>query len=387
MKSFFLIFFILTFLFTTIFAQETWEWQNPLPQGNNLNDVHVFEDNSAMAIGNTGTIINLNSDGQIEQIRNKVNGKVSKFNCLYFVNSNTGWIGGDGFILKTTDGGKSWTETNIDSIENYELFITYDNIFFINDSIGWITGFAAGWGWYTSLMLKTIDGGENWVQINNYGSGDLHFINPDTGWAIFKYYGFEDGMSSSFWKTSDGGKNWSEYSDQSFTTIYFINDTLGWGAGYSGLMKTEDGGHNWQMVIESISCTEVYFTDIQHGWVLLYSDSIIYTEDRGDTWQGQKFESPDIFEISAFYINANDYGIAVGNGGHIRKKLSESFEWKPITTTCINGEIKGLQVKNMDNIWACGWNYEDYNYTTPLGNTSVLLNSTDGGDTWEKTIF
>ena len=98
MKFIYLIFLtILLIQFDTV-AQEGWFWQNPLPQGNSLHDVHIFDDNSAIAIGNTGTIININSGGQIELVRHKVNEKYSKFNCLFFINNDNGWIGGDGLF-------------------------------------------------------------------------------------------------------------------------------------------------------------------------------------------------------------------------------------------------------------------------------------------------
>jgi len=58
-----------TFLFTlfllsnTCFSQSGWSWQNPLPQGLNFTKVD-------------------------------------------FINSTTGFVGGSGYIIKTTDAGK-----------------------------------------------------------------------------------------------------------------------------------------------------------------------------------------------------------------------------------------------------------------------------------------
>jgi len=39
------------------FAQEGWFWQNPLPQGNILSDIQVFNDSTAIAIGSPNTIV------------------------------------------------------------------------------------------------------------------------------------------------------------------------------------------------------------------------------------------------------------------------------------------------------------------------------------------
>ena len=47
---------------TTLNAQPDWYWQNPLPQGNLLNDIHLFDEFSGIAVGGFGTIV-LTTDG------------------------------------------------------------------------------------------------------------------------------------------------------------------------------------------------------------------------------------------------------------------------------------------------------------------------------------
>jgi len=50
------------FLVTQIcFAQ--WFWQNPLPQGNDLNDVDFIDEFNGIAVGKSGTIIHT-TDGE-----------------------------------------------------------------------------------------------------------------------------------------------------------------------------------------------------------------------------------------------------------------------------------------------------------------------------------
>jgi photosystem II stability/assembly factor-like uncharacterized protein len=45
------------FLSMNVFAQDGWFWQNPLPQGNTLNDIFVFDENEAIAVDGSGTVI------------------------------------------------------------------------------------------------------------------------------------------------------------------------------------------------------------------------------------------------------------------------------------------------------------------------------------------
>ena len=385
-----IIFFIILLFstFTLLIAQETWFWQNPLPQGNSLYDVHVFNDNSAIAVGNAGTIININSNGQIEQIRHNVNGKYSKFNCLFFLNNDIGWIGGDGCILKTNDGGSNWYETNLDSVN---FLWQFNNILFTNDSTGWISGSAGGWGWSSSIILKTTDGGENWKALTTTGGfwysmiSDFHFINTTTGW-ISSYGEGAGGISPKLWKTTDSGFNWSEISVEWLNPIFFINDTLGFGGRDRQIVKTVDGGYTWQTVVDSIYCKKIFFENEDNGWAIINEDSIISTQDGGYTWQGQNFYGSEKCLLNSFDIRNNIISMAVGNGGHIRTKQPAANDWQPATTTYFYGELVSIKVINENNIWTCGWEYEDYGYDPPQGNRA-LIHSTDGGNTWEKTVF
>ncbi len=54
MKTFYITFLIFL-LPINMFAQ--WEWQNPKPQGNTLNDVDFLDNSFGIAVGNTTTIM------------------------------------------------------------------------------------------------------------------------------------------------------------------------------------------------------------------------------------------------------------------------------------------------------------------------------------------
>jgi hypothetical protein len=44
-------------------SQGGWYWQNPLPTGQTLKDVHVFDENTKIAVGKAGTIIKTTDGG------------------------------------------------------------------------------------------------------------------------------------------------------------------------------------------------------------------------------------------------------------------------------------------------------------------------------------
>jgi hypothetical protein len=50
-------------MLSTIQAQQTWQWQNPFPQGNDLYGVHSYNQTTANAVGTVGTIIKTTDGG------------------------------------------------------------------------------------------------------------------------------------------------------------------------------------------------------------------------------------------------------------------------------------------------------------------------------------
>ena len=57
--------FLLSFLIQQFgFSQEGWFWQNPLPQGNDLNSVCFIDANVGFTVGNSGTILKTTNGGQ-----------------------------------------------------------------------------------------------------------------------------------------------------------------------------------------------------------------------------------------------------------------------------------------------------------------------------------
>lgn len=84
---------------------------------------------------------------------------VGIINGVFFIDENTGWIVGSvgNKIMKTTDGGTTWTE-------QYQS--GGNAVQFIDANKGWV---AVGDG----TILRTTDGGTTWVEVYGSGGGDL----------------------------------------------------------------------------------------------------------------------------------------------------------------------------------------------------------------------
>jgi hypothetical protein len=115
------------------------------------------------------------------------------------MDAQTGYVVGEsGTILKTTNGGVTWTIQN--SGTTYHLKSVH---FPSNGQTGYVLG-----GYYvmTGIILKTTNGGANWINQTPNSTYDLHSVyfpvDAQTGY-VAGYYG-------SILKTTDGGGVWVE---------------------------------------------------------------------------------------------------------------------------------------------------------------------------------
>lgn len=147
---------------------------------------------------------------------------------FYFIDSNNGWAITVGLneILHTTDGGANWTTQFTDNTPG-----NYNAIHFTDLNNGWVVG-------ENGKILKTNNGGNNWIQITNTGissvskSKSVFFLNENEGWIT---------NSEPSWSyhailhTSDGGANWIHQNPNilngSMFSIFFFDSNIGWYTG------------------------------------------------------------------------------------------------------------------------------------------------------------
>ena len=140
---------LLVFIFCmTVSAQ--WFWQNPLPQGNRLRSVCFVDSQTGLAVGGNGTILKTTDGGDNWSSQNS--GTTEVLMSVYFIDSDIGWaVGGEwvGKILKTTNGGENW------EMQTSSAIWSLVSIYFSDNQTGWTVG-------PLGTIQKTTNGGENW---------------------------------------------------------------------------------------------------------------------------------------------------------------------------------------------------------------------------------
>ena len=157
---------------------------------------------------------------------------------IYFTNNETGYLLGDSYIFKTTDGAASWME--ILPAEYKSLLC--ESIHFVNENTGFIT--TNNNIFQKCVILKTTNAGNNWkmIEINQTSwIRAIRFENENTGFGVGNTKG--KGIIA---KTKDGGESWVVTSTDLCKYIYsvdFVNDKTGFAACDEGIiLKTTTGG-------------------------------------------------------------------------------------------------------------------------------------------------
>lgn len=203
-------------------------------------------------------------------------------NDIFFLDSLNGWLitdsfGGNdsGYVLRTSDGGNTW------SILFY-AFIKFKSLQFVDSNIGYIGG---GDGF--ARVLKTTDGGNSW-SIFTFPTtiiDDIFFVNKDTGWVCA-----DDVFDGGLWKTTNGGQNWIKQLDQTYdpAKLFFINKDTGWFGKFpeDELYKTTNGGNNWhlQYTFQPSTFKDILFINEDSGWISLGSNEVQFSSNGGDNW-------------------------------------------------------------------------------------------------------
>jgi PKD repeat protein/photosystem II stability/assembly factor-like uncharacterized protein len=151
-------------------------------------------------------------------------------NMIFPGNGDRGIAINAGEILLSTDRGASWQP----------VFSDYSNDFRGIDRINETTILV----YSNSRILKTTDGGTTWSDVYIPGAAlvSIDFITSAKGWAINGPY---------LLRTVDGGLNWEEMNPEQsydpFGAIYFRSDSVGFmnGSAFTTLMTT-DGGYSWE---------------------------------------------------------------------------------------------------------------------------------------------
>ena len=284
-----------------------------------------------------------------------------------------------------------------------------ESVFFT--SLDMITD-TTGWALTTTSVVRTTDGGATWSEVAPNDWSDAmpptsgFFRNEDHAWlAQTDPVDFERGV---FYHTSDGGASWERY-DVPFGagTMSFIDNLNGWvmvglgaGAGSQAIaiFATHNSGATWSETYRRDTGEQepageiplggskqgITFRDLQHGWVAgsVPADNIVYlyaTDNGGFNFQQQDIPLPAgittammSLEAPIFYTNlAGVLPVLLftpdASATVFYTTADGGLTWTPTTPVPVLGRYSAPSLDN---------------YIVWDGNT--LYHSSDQGQSWDE---
>ncbi|WP_323788177.1 YCF48-related protein [Psychroserpens sp.] len=146
-------------------------------------------------------------------------------------------------IIKSTDSGDTWTFIDMSSYSDGLV-----EVLFLDE----LTGFASGRASDGGIILKTIDGGLTWTEIYNTNlSGEyvwkLQTLEGNSN-VMFGAVSSTGGNNGKLIKSIDGGVSWNSFEsvETEIQAVGFITENHGWMGGHTtGFQETLDGGQTW----------------------------------------------------------------------------------------------------------------------------------------------
>ena len=243
--------------------------------------------------------------------------------AVHMHDERTGWaVGHDAVILRTVDGGESWTMVHQAPEEELPLL----DVWFRDDR----TGFAVGaYGYF----LATEDGGETWTS-RAIGGDDFHLnalvpvVERRPGSPRIRsqrlYIAAEAGA---IYRSDDGGRTWrglpSPYSGSWFGGLALDENRVLLTGLRGHVFRSEDGGETWAEIPTGTQATLTGAVRLPSGSIVItgLEGSVLTSEDGGRSLSARRLPSRE--GISAALPLADGGVLLIGEFGVEQLALGE----------------------------------------------------------------
>lgn len=218
---------------------------------------------------------------------NLINNLTQKdFRDVDYLSPNEIILSGLGGIIRTEDGGKTWTSGEmINTIGQNLIGSLPENLQFYDANTVFMGGMM--WGHNIAMVMKSLDNGKTWSS---------RFSQEYGGWprTVQKYDWLGDavyacGTNGLFLKSSDKGESWSDLSlniSKELRSLAVLTENAVLGVYDEKIIKTVDGGATWSTLLNREGEA---FKDIKilspTTYLALSEERFFISKDAGATWE------------------------------------------------------------------------------------------------------
>ncbi|MGK7397148.1 MAG: YCF48-related protein [Candidatus Cyclobacteriaceae bacterium M3_2C_046] len=335
----------------------------------------------------------------------------SYYNTMHAVDENTLVLGGDGSVIISTDGGNTWKSRGFDP--SYGRVIEME---FEDPEKGYMIVYETKN--FSSHLLKTINGGKSWQQIDQFSNGfNQHFkdfhITSDQMIILIGRFGL-------IVQIDEKDLNWNKYSgkitplitstDQAPSGLiygaanqgqlvkidpardFFEVDTLQYEVNFkqvavvnndtifvmadSLLIRTVDGTSQWETIFQNTDSDQLVSIQADEtGSVWLgTAGNIWFSSDNGNTFKNVFSLDDSQTRISyAYSLNDSTGFIALeGDKARLLKSTNYGLAWDTVFVS--DGKYASITTIKFLN--------DTLGFIS--GNNNVLSKSEDGGESWSR---
>ncbi len=283
----------------------------------------------------------------------------ARMTCVYFrPNSDTGFVCGlHGYLLKTVDKGENWNEVN------FPFQLGLRGIQFVDEKTGIVVGDEG-------KIFRSKNGGWQWTEVNSGFNENLMSVFYKDKKTVFAC-----GSAGLIISSADSGKKWVKINSGTIDTlnrIYFTSENIGYAAGTNGMfLKTIDGGNTWQELDLKTSASINSFSALDDNilYAVGFSGLILKSIDGGGNWsQLTSGTQLNLRDIACINKNPETCVIA-GDSGLVIKTINGGSLWEPQKTFTF-----------ARNFYAIG--FANANVGAVAGQWGSIINTSNSGDNW-----
>src|SRR4051794_20793752 len=293
-------------------AHAGWTWGNPLPQGDSLSSL-ALQGNRGYAVGEFGTMLRTDDGGATWT--GVPTGLTEDLDTVRMISPDSVVIAGGCPVRRSDDGGKTfrrlpWTASDERCTAGVAALA------FPTPAVGYLL-------LHNGNVLRSSDSGRTWARRTAIpgtpATSAASRVDPTDLVLTSEQVGFASTSGGNLFRTEDGGSTWTPAVDEPWAirTVTFPTPDIGYASGdAAAVLRTTDGGRTWAEQalpadaggLASVRCAG----PATCMGVTRQGDRLVRTADGGATWASL---APSTQALRAVAPISPSQAVAVGEGG------------------------------------------------------------------------